>query len=394
MYGIHVSRTCCVESDAVVSVAHPLRFFSQCTAPPPAQFDTDMRRMIPLLHKRFTLARNDQIGIGIIGIDSVFQSSLLPELTRLRGILPVGLYSGDISEDMLLARRYLVNYVAPNWRDLLLDPTIDAIFVTAEGAVCADICAGALDAGKAVFVTRASMWYPDELRRVLRAWKSGSRFLMINWTRRFAPLSQYLIRHLDTCGDNRVVYARANYASAPASPGTMSKIGLDAFGNACELIDLAQVLANGIPTRVFALAENKTQLPGSDISLSATLLLDNHARVSLALTRFETDKFPSEYVEVFGEHVAGIIDDFRTAFLLQTGAKRRSRSGKCDRGSQGALWAFLDALWAGRMQPVSIHEYAATMLTVTAMQKSVNSGEAVKIETKAFLADVGIECLP
>ncbi len=100
-------------------------------------------------------------------------------------VVAVASRSAERAEE--LAERWDVPRTYTNWRDLVIDPAVDAVVVATDWTRHADPTVAALRAGKHVLVEKPIATTLEDADQMLSAWRESGRLLMVGHVLRFDP---------------------------------------------------------------------------------------------------------------------------------------------------------------------------------------------------------------
>jgi predicted dehydrogenase len=379
---------------------------------------------------RLVAARNDGVGIGLIGAGLYARGTLLPALQKIKGVRYIGVATASGLSGRHAGDKYGFDYCTTDYRELLDDESVQAVFVLTRHGSHARFVVEALRAGKAVFVEKPLALDGEQLREVVRAYYEtvtvpnggtlndenlplplratsrapshegrgnssprvgearwgGAPFLMVGFNRRFAPTTRFVQERLAGGAGPLVAYCRCNAGYIPPDSWVHDpqQGGGRIVGEACHFVDLLQALTGGLPVEVCVAAADGANAPLRD-NLACSIKLDNGSVGSLVYAAGGDKSFPREYVEVFGRGAVATVDNFRAASFASSGRAAKKRGLGVDRGHVGELEVFFDHLRGGRPQPVPMRDYVATTLATFAMEASITRREAAVVDVDGFL---------
>ena len=211
---------------------------------------------------------------------------------------------------------------------------------------------------------------------------------MAGFNRRFAPTTQFVQERLANDAGPLVAHCRCNAGYIPPDVWVHDpeQGGGRIIGEVCHFVDLLHGLTGGLTEDVHVAAAGGSHAGLRD-NITVSLKMDNGAVGSIVYTAGGDKSFPREYVEVFGGGAVGVIENFKSARVTQSG--RTARTGRfslsVDRGHVNELQAFVRHLREGGSPPVSLRDYVATTLATFAMEASITRGEAVRVDVDGFL---------
>jgi predicted dehydrogenase len=134
------------------------------------------------------------IRIGIIGCGGIANGKHLPSLQKISGIEMVAFCDLIKERAEQAALKYGVPQakVSVDYREMLLDSSIDVIHVLTPNAAHATITVAALEAGKHVMCEKPMAKTAKEARAMLAAAKKSGKLLTIGYQNRFRTNSTYL----------------------------------------------------------------------------------------------------------------------------------------------------------------------------------------------------------
>lgn len=327
-----------------------------------------------------------RIGISMIGAGNYATSNLLPPLkehpkAELRSLMTAsGRTAASVASQF--GFRACVGHI-----DDALDGDTDAVVIATRHNTHAELTAKALRAGKHVFVEKPLALTSDELDAVHAAvCAAPERQLQVGFNRRYAPLTQEVLRHLANVQSPRVIAIRVNAGAIPSDHWIQDPAvgGGRVIGEACHFIDLACALACADPIEVHAVAAAK---PNVALLLNdcvvVSLRFANGSVASVTYTSSGAKAQPKERVEVFGGGRSAVIDDFRSATLYEGDAGvRELRQRAQDKGQRAMLTGWLEGLQSGQAQTPVATILAVSAATIAAVE-SLTIGEAVRVKSFA-----------
>ena len=327
------------------------------------------------------------IGIGLIGAGLYARGTLLPALAKIKGVRKVGVATRSGLSGRHVGDKFGFGYCTTDYRQLLDDPNVQAVFVlTRHGSHARFVC-DVLQAGKAVFVEKPLALNEAQLAEVVRA-HGGRGYLMVGFNRRFAPDTQFVTGALRQVPGPYIVYCRSNAGAIPAESWVHQpdEGGGRIIGEGCHFVDLANGLTGSVPTSVHAIEARTSEGLRDNLVVSLQMADGSAATITYASTGDKA--FPREYVEVFGGGMAAAIDNFKGARVTSGGKMRRRRAMGVDRGHVAELQAFIGALRRGDLQPVPLRDYVATTLATFAIEAALTQGCAQPVDADGFIGRV------
>ena len=149
------------------------------------------------------------------------------------------------------------------------------------------------------------------------------------------------------------------------------------IGEVCHFVDFLQFLTGAAPERVYATKISGGKSVIAEDNVSITIDFADGSRGSILYTALGSKSLPKEYIEIFGDGKAMIIDNFKAGGpfnLVQ------------DKGHYGEFRAFTEAILNGKPSPISMKELALTTLVTFKIHESLKSRTPISIN----LEEIGL----
>lgn len=155
----------------------------------------------------------EQVRLGYVGAGFMAQAVHLPTFTALPDCEVVALAEVRPQLARKVAERFSIPRVYLSHNEMLLDPDIDAVAVSAHFAHQAQVAQDALRAGKPVFMEKPMALAVERAEQMLQAARDGGGRLMVAYMKRYdagIELAKQLIDAYRDSGElGRLFYARA-----------------------------------------------------------------------------------------------------------------------------------------------------------------------------------------
>jgi predicted dehydrogenase len=96
-------------------------------------------------------------------------------------------------------------------------------------------------------------------------------------------------------------------------------------------------------------------------------------------TAMGDSRMGKEYLEVYGEGGAAILDDFRTLTLSKRGKQERIKAANQDKGFEEEMRRFVAAATGGGEMPIPFEQLVASTRATLAAVESLRSGAPVDL---------------
>lgn len=295
---------------------------------------------------------HEKIGISFFGAGNYATASLLPPLNNMGNLEFRGLVTASGRTAQGVAKQFGFSFCADTFQELLNDDT-DVVMVTTRHDSHASSVVAALQAKKHVYVEKPLALTVDELREIQEAWQQGDGAqLMTGYNRRFAPLTQELVKFFSGVQSPLVVNIRINAGSIPDDHWIQDPVagGGRIIGEGCHFIDLAAVLTGSMPVSVYATgSRKKNKSPMLNDNVSINLCMENGSIANIIYTADGSRAMAKEYIEVFGGGRSAVLDDFKEArfFKGDTKVSKQKLRGQ-DKGQKAMLKTWINGLREGK----------------------------------------------
>ena len=287
-----------------------------------------------------------RIRIGLIGAGRFATSSLIPAI-RSTGLAEL-VWVADPLNPGHIARRHGFARATTDPLSVINDPELDAVFIATPHSSHAQLTTEALLAGKAVFAEKPLAITRDELNGLRDILVERGGFLSVDFGRRFSPMARRLREHISDRGPYQITI-RVNAGPIPSNHWlNLPTEGGRIVGEACHFIDIARFMVGSPITSV------ESYYQGPDDALITVSFADGSA-ASLAYFTGGPASLPKERIEVLGQGVAGVIDDFAELLLYSARGASRFRARQ-DKGTGDIVKAFLGNLKGGKEPPIPLDE--------------------------------------
>lgn len=340
-----------------------------------------------------------KLGLSFMGAGNYTTATLLPALKGLDDVELRGLVTSSGRTAQGVAKQFGFSFCAGDYAEMLKDDT-DVVFVTTRHDSHASAVAEALRAGKHAYVEKPLGLSVPELQQVHAAFlAAGNKQVLIGFNRRFAPLTQEVLKHFQNVQSPLVINIRVNAGAIPEDHWIQdpSQGGGRLIGEGCHFIDLAAALARAKPVSVYAVGAakaNKSPMLNDNVCIS--LQFDNGSVANISYVADGSKAQAKEYVEVFGGGRGAVLDDFKsvTFYTGDTGVEEK-KGGVQDKGQKAMLRGFVDGLKSGKPL-VAYEDIALTSLATIAAVESMMIGAPVPVSVDALRGDAleqdGIAC--
>lgn len=142
------------------------------------------------------------IGAGLIGKK---RALALPKGVRLSVVCDVIIERAQKFKDEFGCE------VETNWKSVVVDPNIDAVIVCTSNDLSSPIAAAAIKNGKHVLIEKPGARNPQDLKKVIDAYKKQKVVVMFGYNHRLHPAMQKAKQLVDSKKYGKVMFIRAKY---------------------------------------------------------------------------------------------------------------------------------------------------------------------------------------
>jgi len=316
--------------------------------------------------------------IGFIGAGNYASSMLLPhvaetEYASLEEVVTTSALSGANAK-----RKFGFAKASTDVDAMLANEDIDVVFIVTRHSSHAELTRRALLAGKAVFVEKPLALSEEDLGKVLAAAEeSGNDRLQVGFNRRFAPLLHEARQQFGRrIGPATVRYLiNAGTLDAGSWYNQAGTEGTRFAGEGGHFVDTVSWLLDADPVSVYASGN-----PGNT-DLQIIVRYPDGSTATITYATSGSTAFPKETLDLLADGKVLKFDDFLRASVYSrkrwTGP--RIPRGR-DKGQAAEVEAFLEAVRTGGPMPVPLDSLVSTTLATLAVNTSLETGVAVRIE--------------
>lgn len=326
------------------------------------------------------------IRVGVIGAGKFAQTYLLPHL-RGPGVHLLTVATATASSASHGARKFGFREASCDAEAVVTDPRTNCVLIATRHDSHARLAAGALRAGKTVFVEKPLALSEEELGWVAAAAGETRGRLLVGFNRRFSLFAQRTREFFTPHQGPLVMTYRVNAAPLPANHWIYDPVegGGRIRSEVCHFIDLLQFLAGALPVRVYAEGVGGSRGPGQDDeNVHVSVHFADGSIGTITYTTAGDSRVARERVEVFGDQAVAEINNFRTAQFHRRHRTHRLWRLQQDMGYRGEMEAFLRAVATGGPMPIPLEEILASSLATLRVLDSLAQRRPVEVDLTAL----------
>jgi len=339
----------------------------------------------PLLRSSIMDKENNGVAVGIIGAGNYARSTLLPALRRTKAkIAAIADINGVAAT--YAANKYQAEKAVSDFRLILDDPNIRAVFVLVGHHLHARFAREVLEAGKHVFVEKPLAVHEAELHDLISFYSAlGTRgpsppLLMVGFNRRFSP---HIIKIRDLIAGRSeplCMNMTINAGYIPPEHWTQDpeRGGGRIIGEACHFIDLLAFLS-GSPVTSVSSAMVGGRGPIREDRMSILLSFADGSIGTVQYFANGARSYPKETLEVFGEERVIRMENFRRTTGYGFMGFRSFRTWRQDKGHRTEIAAFVERASSGGPALIPFEQLVNVTQASFAAVESARTGKAIAI---------------
>lgn len=306
--------------------------------------------------------RGPEVNVGIIGAGAYARSILLPALARTRAhLVTVADINGAAATHA--GRKFGAERAVSDYRLVLDDPEIQAVFILVEHHLHAQFACEALKMGKHVFVEKPLALNNLELNEIdalytrLRSESPEYPILMVGFNRRFSPHVTRIRQMLEGRTEPLCMNMTVNAGYIPPGHWTQDPVrgGGRIIGEGCHFIDLLSFVAGSPVSTIHGQMVGGNQQIRED-KMSMVLGFADGSVGTINYFASGSKSYPKESLEIFGNGRVIHLDNFRTTKPYGFRGYRSFRTWRQDKGHHAEVEAFLNSIAAKAPSPIPFEQ--------------------------------------
>ena len=317
--------------------------------------------------------------VGVIGAGQFSSSIILPALKKNSEVILHTLVSlrGATAEHGKNNFKFLNSETNEN--SVFESSEINAIIIATNHDTHADYTSKALAAEKSVLVEKPLALNYQELNQVVVARNSSNAFFQVGFNRRFAPLVLKLMDAINKKPGPRVVLIRVNagFVDPEHWVNLEHKGGGRILGEVCHFVDLTRLIAQS--PIVAVQAETVKLNAGLSENISVQLTFYDGSLGTIVYTALGDSAMPKELIEVYVGGMAVVLQDYQELIISSEGKKIKN-TYRQDKGLNGSINAFVNAVCFGGTAPIDEFELVETSHATLAVLEALRCGKKISLD--------------
>jgi len=339
----------------------------------------------------------------VIGAGNYARATLLPALARTKARLAAVADINGVAAAHA-ARKYKAGRAVSDYRKILSDPAVQAVFVLVGHHLHAKFVCECLEAGKHVFVEKPlainegqlnwvrslKLAFSDAENAVASPKSQNDNFkdlttnapmVMVGFNRRFSPHTIKIRELLAGRTEPLTMNMTVNAGFIPPEHWTQDpeRGGGRIIGEGCHFIDLLAHLA-GAPVVQVAAQMVGGRGPVRDDKMSILLAFADGSVGTVHYFANGSKSYPKETLEIFGDGRVIRMENFRHTTGYGFKGFRSFRTWRQDKGHRAEIAAFIDAVAAGGPSLIPFDQIVNVTLASFAAVESARTGSVISIK--------------
>ncbi|MFO0840245.1 MAG: bi-domain-containing oxidoreductase [Phycisphaerae bacterium] len=325
--------------------------------------------------------------VAVIGAGNFTKLMLLPAIKASGAVLHSVASAGGVT-GLHAARKFDAQEASTDYRDILKNPAVQAVFITTRHSSHPAMVCEALEAGKHVFVEKPLAIDQEGLERVRAAHAKHPHLqLLVGFNRRFAPHAVKIKELLSGRSQPLALSFLVNAGEIPRENWNQdhSVGGGRIIGEGCHFIDLLLFLV-GHPIVSVQAAMFGPQTATRDDKMSITLTFADGSIGTVHYWANGPKSFPKERLEVFSENRVLVIDNWRRLLTFDwRGAPRMNL--RQDKGHKAEVAAFVERIARGGPPLIPFSELEQVTRATFAAMEAARDSVVVRLEKQPRVAN-------
>lgn len=280
--------------------------------------------------------------VGVIGAGNFSKAILLPALAKTKVRLA---YIADLNGAAAkhAAVKFGAEKAVTDYRQILDDKQVDALFVVTSHNTHARFICEALEAGKHVFVEKPLCLHEAELEGIESAVRNHqSAVLMVGFNRRFSPHTVKIRELVAGRGGPLCVTMTVNAGEIPADHWTQDpqRGGGRIIGEGCHFIDLLSFIAASPVRSVSATMVGEGPAVRED-KMSIVLGFADGSVGTVNYFANGSKSYPKEVLEIFSDDRVLRLENFRVIHGFGFKGFKKFKTARQDKGHAAELAEFV-----------------------------------------------------
>lgn len=338
------------------------------------------------------VARPETLRIGAVGAGNYASSMLFPHLRKMKNIELTAVATTSSLSAQNAVRKFGFQRATTAYEELIKASDVDAVIITTRHSSHARMTAEALAAGKVTYVEKPLALSLEEVASVQQVIsESGNARLMVGFNRRFSKAVRDVAGYFSSVGGPLVIHYRVHAGQLDSGSWYLDPAEGSRFvGEAGHFLDVFSLLTRSRPVSVFAKSLKPSRVIADDLeNIAAVIEYENGCVANLLYLTQGSPKVGKEFMEIFGGGKTARLLNFESTEFYDGSGLERKKYFRIDKGQRQELEAFVAAIKSGGEMPISLTEVLDTTVATLAIEESLRTGKAIRIEEFRNALDPG-----
>ena len=260
----------------------------------------------------FVPAVSDQVRVGVIGVGTFAQQTLLPLLAKLRNVSVKAVVDSDVRKARVIAKRYGNVKTFVKAQDLFANNLIDVAVIASAHTVHAEHALRALQSGKAVLLEKPMVTDFSQLQRLCSFLRKNQHApFCVDYHYPFAPFSQKIKAVVKKRRTPMMIHYRVNRELMRSDRIRSTMKAGYILGDASQIVDLFCYLTDARPVSIAVEAMHSSRddiFPTDNVSVQISF--SEGSVCTLLYTVLGHAGMGAERMEIFYDEKAILMEDY------------------------------------------------------------------------------------
>ena len=323
--------------------------------------------------------KTEKIKVGVIGAGNFASSTMFPILKSFNNdILINGIVSRKGITAVTAAKKYKINNIFEDPKDLIESDEIDAVFIFSSHDSHSDLARHAIEHSKPVYVEKPLSITQEGLDQVEESiFNAEDPKLYLGFNRRKAKSIELLMQHFKNRSEPLSISYRFNVPTLPNDHWTkIHEVGGGRIiGEAVHAIDLVSYITGSLPQSISSTSViNKEHNKANEDQVALTIIFGDGSTANISYFSEGSSLLPKEKIEVHGNQKSFIIEDFIKVRMLDN-KNDKGKLVKSGKGHEELVRSFFEHIRGMSANEFTWKEIKIVNKAAIIAQENINSGK-------------------